>query len=300
MQARAANIPWDDVRLFLSLCRSRTLGEAGKRLGVDASTLSRRLVNLERCMQATLFERSRDGIVATEAALQLQPVAEEMEHTMARFSGAVESFEREVGGLVRIACPGDAAEVLLAPLLPQLLSRYPKLRIELAAGESVVDLSRREADLALRTARPVAGELVVTRLLSVVWKVAASRQLAKGLHPLKAWNEVPWVGCSPRFADTTPGRWYREHVGKVDPVVRSDSLQVQLACVHAGIGVALVPERSLDALGLVPIKLSRALHARMGPWPTDDLLLVTHRSLRRVPRVRAVWDFLLEAVAERA
>jgi DNA-binding transcriptional LysR family regulator len=116
---------------------------------------------------ATLFERSRDGITATKAAEDLLPVAEEIEQVMMRFTNAAEGLEREVTGLVRMTCPPDVAEVVVAPLLRDLLAAHPGLRVELEPGEAVLDLTRREADIALRTVRPTRGDLVVTRLAQV-------------------------------------------------------------------------------------------------------------------------------------
>lgn len=298
--AAASNLSWDDVRLFLSLCRSRSLGEAGKRVGVDGSTMSRRLASLEEALAATLFERGRDGITATAAAERLMPVAEEMEEVMARFTGAAEAFEREIAGRVRITCPADAAEVLIAPLLSELLARHARLRIEIEAGENIVDMSRRACDLALRTARPTSGDLIVTRLFAVTWTVAASPSVAAELGSLRAWSDVPWISCSERFAQTTPGRWYAEHVGDVEPVLRSDSLAMQIRAVASGLGVALVPNLSVAHYGLVSVKLSRRLRSTVESWPEDDLYLVTHRALRNVPRVRAVWDFLIDKTGQRA
>ena len=292
-------LPWDDVRLFLALCRSRTLGEAGRRLGVDGSTMSRRLVGLEEALAMVLFERGRGGITATEAAEQLMPMAEEMEHVMARFTGAAETFERSIAGRVRIACPADAAEVLLAPLLPRLLQRHPRLFVDLDAGEGVVDMARRDADLALRTARPTRGDLLVTRLFRVQWSVVVAPRLAKTIGTLRAWSDVPWITCSERMAETTPGRWCAANLGDIEPILRSDNLTVQIASVVNGLGAALVPDVSVEHYGLVPLKLTRTLQRSASERPQDDLYLVTHRTLRGVPRVRAVWDFLIEHTAQR-
>lgn len=293
---RGPQLPWDDVRVFLALSRSRTLGEAGRHLGVDGSTMSRRLVSLEEALCADLFERSRSGIRATEAAERLLPIAEEMEHVMARFRGEAEAFEREIVGRVRIAAPGDAAEVLLAPLLPELIERHPRLQVDMLAGETVVDMARREADIALRTARPTSGDLLVTRVFSVPWRLAAGPHLVARLGTLNRVEDAPWIGCTERLAATTPGRFAAEHLGGVEPVVRSDSLTLQVSVAGLGIGLALVPEPSIAHYGLVPVKLGRPLKRTMTPWPEDDLFLVTPRALRSVPRVRAVWDFLRERV----
>jgi DNA-binding transcriptional LysR family regulator len=290
---------WDDVRLFLALCRSRTVGGAGKALGIDASTVSRRLVTMEEVLAATLFDRGRDGITPTKAAEDLMPVAEEIEQVMTRFTNAAEGLEREVSGLIRITCPPDVAAVVIAPLIHELLARHPALRVELAPAEAVLDLTRREADLALRTVRPTRGDLVVTRLTTARWVVVATPERARALGAVRAWTDLPWVGWGERLSNIGPARWLAKHVKDVEPIVRSDSLIVQLAVVATGAGVALVPEPSIAHYGLVPIKMSASLRPSAAEWPVDELFLVTHRALRDVPRVRAVWDLLLERNTDR-
>lgn len=287
------DLKWDDVRLFLALCRSRTVGEAGRALSVDASTVSRRLVALEDALATSLFDRSHDGISATKAAEDLVLVAEEMEHAMTRFANAADGLEREVSGLVRIACPPDVADVVVAPLLRELLTRHPALRVEIAPGEAVLDLTRREADLALRTVRPVQGDLVVTKLTTVRWVVAASRALAGEIGTLRAWSDRPWIGWGERLSHLEPARWLTTHVKTAEPVVRSDSMMVQLSVVASGVGIALLPEPSVAHYGLEQPKLAPALRASAAAWPSNDLFLVTHRALRDVPRVRALWELLL-------
>jgi DNA-binding transcriptional LysR family regulator len=294
----ASPLHWDDVRLFLALCRARTVGAAAQALGVDTSTVSRRLAALEEALAAALFDRGREGIVATRAAEELMPVAEQMEDAMTRFTHAADGLEREVSGLVRLTCPADIAEVIVLPLLPGLLARHPGLRLAIDAGEGVLDLTRREADLALRVVRPTRGDLVVTRLLTVQWTLSASPTLARELGPLRAWSDAPWVGWGAGLAEVGPARWLAQHAREVEPVVRSDSLSVQLAAVRAGIGAALLPAPSLEHYGLAPVKLAPSLRADASTWPTNELYLITHRALREVPRVRAVWERLVARLAE--
>jgi len=290
---------WDDVRLFLALCRARTVGEAGRALAVDSSTVSRRLTALEEALATTLFDRNHEGITATKAAEDLLPVAEEMEAAMLRFAHAADGLEREVSGLVRIACPPDVANVLIAPLLRELFTLHPALRVEVAPGEAVIDLTRREADLALRTVRPAQGDLVVTRLTRVRWVLVASAELARELGTLRSWDDVPWVGWGPRLSMIGPAKWLERYAKGVDPVVRSDSLMVQIAAVSAGVGVTLMPEPSAQHYGLVPVKLAPSLRPAAADWPTDELFLVTLRALRDVPRVRALWELLLRRAGGR-
>lgn len=293
-------LPWDDVRLFLALCRARTVGAAASSLGVDASTVSRRLAALEHALSATLFDRGREGIAPTKAAEDLLPVAEEIEEAMTRFARAADGLEREAAGLVRVTCPPDVAEMLVVPLLPELLERHPALRVELVPSEALLDLTRREADLALRNVRPVRGDLLVTRLTTVRWAPVASPALVQARGALRAWADVPWVGWGEGNERCGPARWLAARLKGGEPVVRSDSLMVQLAVVAAGVGAALVPEPSAQHYGLVPLKLCAALRADLDAGPSDELFLVTHRALRDVPRVRVLWNLLVERTAKGA
>ena len=189
--------------------------------------------------------------------------------------------------------------IITRRLGPALRARHPDLRLEVLPGETVLDLTRREADLALRTVRPVRGDLVVTRLAIVRWVLVASPRVARALGTLRSWAEAPWVGWGERFSSIAPARWLATHARGAEPVVRSDSLRLQLALVQKGVGVALVPEPSASHYALVPVKTSAALREAVGAWPSDELFLVTHRALRQVPRVRVVWDLLVGRVGER-
>ena len=288
-------MPWDDVRLFLALARSSTVGDAARSLGVDASTVSRRLLALEDSLKATLFDRGRNGVSPTKSAEDLMPVAEEIEAGIQRFTTAAEGLERETSGLVRITCPPDVAQVVLAPLLRDLRVTHPGLRFDLDPGEAVLDLNRREADIALRTVRPTGGDLVITRLVTMTWVLAAAPSVASELGTVRKWTDIPWVGFGERLAHIGPARWHATYVG-VDHALRSDSLAVQIAAVMAGLGVALVPAPSLAHYNLVPVKLSPKLRRDAAAWPTNDLFLVTHRALQNVPRVRAVWDAVVKTL----
>jgi DNA-binding transcriptional LysR family regulator len=293
-----ANLPWDDVRVFLALYRAPTVGAAARQLGIDASTASRRLALLEDAVQASLFDRGRNGLRPTQAADDLMPIAEETEAVIQRFTTAAEGLERAVSGVVRIACPPDVAEVIVAPVLRALAGRHAGLRFQVEAGEAVLDLTRREADVALRTVRPAGGDLVPVRLRAVSWVIAAARGVAAELGTLRRWSDAPWIGWTERFAGLPPARWLAVHVAG-EPILRCDSLAVQVATARAGLGVALVPAPSVAHFELAEVRTAPRLRAGVAALPVDELFLVTHRALRGVPRVRAVWNELVARLGER-
>lgn len=285
---------WDDVRLFLELFRARTLKGAAQRLQLDTSTASRRLAALEVALDVRLFERSREGLTPTAAAEQLLHAAEDMEQAAQVLSATADQQERAVEGLVKLSVPPGFAEAFLAPMLLALSARHPRLRFEVEASIRVVDLGRREADLALRTVRPQAGDLVLQKLADSPWVAMASPAHAARLGAVRDWEALPWVGWGESLGHLPPARWLAQHV-KTAPVLRTNAVGLQMAAVALG-KVALLPVQYSRSPALAPVRYGRRLAPSAAQWPRDELWLVTHRALRQVPRVRAVWEALAEGI----
>ncbi len=288
-------LDWDDVRLFLVLYRSRTMGEAAVALDVDPSTVSRRLAGLEETLDTVLFDRGREGLRPTKAAEDLFPTAELAEDGIAGFAHAADGLEREVSGLVRLTCPPDT-DVLVLPVLRDLLDEHPDLRFTLEPSEELLDLSRREADLALRVVRPRSGSLVVRRVMTIRWRPVATPALVARLGPLTDLSSVPWIGWSEGSAAAHLQRWFQTMGVSVEPVLRSDRLVAHVAAARAGLGVALLPAPTISHHGLVPIEIDLPGHETS--LPEDELFLVTHQALVNVPRVRATWEALTERLSD--
>ncbi|HEU4536894.1 MAG TPA: LysR family transcriptional regulator, partial [Polyangiaceae bacterium] len=145
---------WDDVRVFLAAYQLGSLGAAGARLGLDVSTVSRRLTAFEAAIGAPLFDRSRRGLAPTRAAELALPAAEAMAAALARLARDASAPDAAAEGVVRLSVAPGFADAFLAPLVPALRARHPKITLELDASVRPLDLARREADLALRSVRP--------------------------------------------------------------------------------------------------------------------------------------------------
>jgi DNA-binding transcriptional LysR family regulator len=288
-----SRIHWDDVRVFLALYRARTMGEAARALGVDTSTVSRRLVQLEEALDAALFARGRDGVRPTEAAEELLARAEQVEAAFASFANTADALEREVSGVVRVTCPPDMAAVVVLPVLEGLFEAHPELRVVLDPGESTADLGRREADLAVRVSRPTRGDMITRKLLDVRFLPAASPTYRAGLPEAAAPDDVRWIGWGDGFREAPPARWLDAHVSR-EPVLRTDRLTTQIEAARQGLGVALVPEPSIAHYGLAPLAFEGVA------TPSAPVYLVAHELLRGVPRVRVVWDALVAWADRRA
>lgn len=288
------NPHWDDVRLFLALSRERALAPAGRRVGLDASTLSRRLAALEAQLGARLFDRTREGLVATAAAERLLPAAEAMEAAHRQFATAGQGLERAAEGVVRLSVLPGLADVFVAPALHRLRARHPGICLEVDAQQRVVDLTRSEADLAIRSVRPSSGDLVLTLFMETRWVPVAAPALAARLGPVRDWSALPWVAWGPDLAGLAPARWLAAAAPGAELTLRTSHFATQVAAVEGGFGVALVPEPYLRLRRLARLEVTKSLAAKAPPLPEESAWLVVHRALRDVPRVAAVWQFLLD------
>lgn len=292
---RMATLDWDQVRLFLAVMRARSLAGAGARLAMDVSTVSRRLDRLEEALGTTLFDRTREGTLPTANAEHLLSYAEEIELGVMRFSAAGAQVETAVEGVVRLTVPPGVADAFVAPALVELHRRHPKLVVELDASVSYADLTRREADLALRLMRPTSGELVMTKLITTREMPMASAAYAEELGKLRRLADARWITWGSDLAHLPSGRWLRTHAPDATPVLRTSHFASQLAAARAGLGAVVLPEPYLTT-GLVPVQHARALGDAWAALPSSDLWLVGHRALRNVPRVAAVWELIVETL----
>ena len=289
------NLRWDDARVLLALLQARTLSGAGERLRVNASTVSRRLDALEAALGAHLFDRTPDGVLPTAAAEALGPHAEAMERAAHGFALAAQGRELAPAGEVRLTAPPGLVEYLVAPALPELLRRHPQLRLHVDASVAYVDLTRREADLALRMARPTAGDLLVKRLGELGGGVFAGAAYAAEVGTLRRLDQARWITWGDDLAHLLPARLLAEQVPADRLVLRTSHMGAQLTAAQAGVGLVLVDPQSARRAGLVEVPLAPALRRALPPLRGGELWLVVHRALRDVPRISAVWPFLEEA-----
>lgn len=285
---------WDDVQLFLALYRDGSLGRAGQRVGLDASTMSRRLTALEASLSLSLFDRSREGLHATAAAERLVIAAEAMERCAADFARDAEGFEREVEGRVRVTAPPGVADLIVAPRIGELLAKHPRLHVELDARIAYVDLSRREADVALRAVRPSGGDLVAKKVFTTRTVCLGSPSYVASLGTLRDLNDARWITYADDLASLPSMRWLTQQAPRAERALMTSSFPSQMRAAESGVGLVLAPLPFAAACELSVAKLSAPLTRSLATLPDETLWLVGHRALRVVPRVAAVWQWLEE------
>ncbi|HEY7725311.1 MAG TPA: LysR family transcriptional regulator [Anaeromyxobacteraceae bacterium] len=291
-QERAGRLDWENLRFFLELSRTGSHARAAARLGVDRNTVARRVAALEAELGLALFERGPQGWCRTAAGEELAGLATRVEEDVHALARHADARDRAAAGSVRLTTTSHLAQFLIAPGLPLLRARHPALVLEVAADQRTFDLSRREADLALRMGRPRDAGLVTRKMSDVAYGLYASRELAGGAARPVRFDADPFMGFDDSLARAPQERWL-ERVGPGRRVVyRCNSTGSLLAAARAGVGVAVLPRFLADGdPGLVRLD---------GPEPVNhELWLLVHGDLRRTPRVRAVIEWLDEVV-ERA
>jgi len=294
MNARQAPaIAPGDLPLVLALARERTLARAAEALDVDTSTVFRRLNQAERKLRVRLFDRSPHGYTLTEAGRLAAAAAERMETEILELDRAITGRDQQLSGSVRVTASETLSYAALPPLLATLRQAHPGIQLTLTIDNRVLDLGRREAEIALRTRRPAEADLFGRRLTAIAWSLyGASHPRAQlrrsgarwdfGDRPIIAWDE-PNAGI---LAST----WLEERVSSAQAVYRSNSLVNQLLAAQAGIGIALLPCYLADpARGLA--RVSAPIEELRG-----ELWIVTHKALKDTARVRACLTHLGDGI----
>lgn len=281
----------EDLRVFLAVARSRTLSAAAKTLGVDQSTVSRRLGALESSLGKKLFERGPRAVTPTPLGEDLVPAALAAEAALLAFADAARARDAGPAGRVRIAMTEGIAQHAVVPhVLPELLRANPGLGVDLVTGDQAVDLSRHEADIALRFFRTPHGDLVGQRVARLSVGILAARSQRRSLARV-APRELPWIGyVHPGF--TAPEAAWLAAIGAPPPRLTCTSVEAQIAAVRAGLGVAVATRaqlRAYDDLVLLD-------EVQAPAFPGLELHVVTRAAIRKVPRIAAVFEALVTAL----
>lgn len=266
---------WHDLRYVLAIARHGTLSAAARRLRVDQTTVARRLAVAEKQLGARLFDRIDGRMRATRAGETTITHAERVEAEIGRLEAAIGGADLSATGKVRLSSVPIVINRVLMPALPALIARHPGLTLELAGEARNVSLSRREADMALRQARPSGGAALARRIGALDYAVyAPSKNRAR---------DLPWITYEDELADLPQARWIAQHA-RPDALapMRVNDADAALSAVRAGIGRTLLP--------VAAAKGDPDLRVENGGKPvlTRDLWLLVHPELRRLARIEAV------------
>jgi DNA-binding transcriptional LysR family regulator len=282
---------WDNARIFLAIYRVGTLRGAAEQLKIDQATVGRRLAAMEQSLDARLFLRTSSGYVATPAGELAVNAIERMEQGAEQLLRQTQGIDERLCGVVRLAATDTTARHFLIDAIQKLHSRHPDIRVVLTTSTEVSNLTRREADLAVRSLRPTSPDLISRHLKRMETVLYASKSYLKqhGMpqpgnaldgHDVVIYQRTVY----PRHSIALSG----ESIANARVVMEFSSGLMLMEGVRAGLGIGELPTYMGDAQP----QLQRIWPERSEPY---DMWLVLHSDLNRTARVRAVADAVIAA-----
>jgi DNA-binding transcriptional LysR family regulator len=295
------NTSWEDAQTFLAVAEKRSFSAASGLLGVGQPTISRRIAALEGRLGCQLFMRGKRGAQLTDAGARLLPAAEQMARWAGEFGRLAQGAEESPTGTVRIAAPPGLAVEVLAPLAATAREQLPEIRLEVLASVDYIDLSRGGADLAIRTRETHEPELATIHSAEFEIGVFATLEYRASLvEKLRDAGRVDstfriedldWITWSFPYEQVAPRPMLERAIPDFAPAFASDNYLVLKSALAAGLGVMVLEKQSTGNppanADLVEIDLGFSL-------PPSEYYLICAKSMRYVPRVRAVTDLIVE------
>lgn len=285
-------IDWSDFQTFLAIARAGQLTKAGALMGVNATTMGRRLRRLERCVGATLFEQTREGQVLTEAGEQLLVKVEAMAQSAAYIGDDVgQGTSSQLMGKLRISVSEGFGSWFLSPLIPDFMVTHPALTLDLVASSGFLSLSKREADIAVMLSRPKAGPIVARKLSDYTLRLYAhpaylsAYGVPGGLIELADRHRL--IGYIPDLLYAPELRYLDEIHPGLMPKIRSSSIIAQHQLIASSAGIGVLPCFMGDADPRIePVLPDHRI--------TRTFWLATHQDTRQLARVRAVHEWIVD------
>jgi DNA-binding transcriptional LysR family regulator len=292
--ARTLRYNWDDVIFFLEVARTRNLVRAGQKLKVDHTTVSRRVRELERSLNTTLFKRSKAGFALTEAGLRLLQFAEGMENNAnAIIESVVGSEKADAAGAVRIASMEGIGSMYLTAAMAAFSKSYPSIQVELITDTRLLDMTRREADIFISFFKPKGRRLSVKKIGEFkTFLYASNAYLQRHSMPsdLADLDGHDFIDFIDEHIHIKENRWLSDILRPAHVVFRSTSLISQYIAASSGLGIAMLPSyvaaQNKDLKPILPSYFS-----------VRDIWLSAHEDLLHIARIKAVMAFLEKRVA---
>jgi DNA-binding transcriptional LysR family regulator len=285
---------WDDAQTFLAVARNGTFARAGRVLGVNATTIGRRLATLESTLESKLFVRTTTGLSLSSTGRTLLPHTERMEAELLAAERALHGADAKTEGRVRLTASDGVTNYLIVPALVGLRLKYPRLTLELRSDARNLDLSRREADIALRLSRPKEPSLVARRMGTLTFSLFGSaRYLAKKGTPrkiqdLRSHDFVTFDAD----VDVPQSHWLKRHVPERSIAISVNTTSAQTLACTAGVGLALLPSFTATHYPELVQLLPRL------DYPAREIWCVTHEDMRNNARVNCAVDWLRNVLQE--
>jgi DNA-binding transcriptional LysR family regulator len=270
---------WLDLQIFADFATDGDIAASSGRLRIDETTVSRRIRRLEEALALALVELRQRKLILTEAGRMLALAAQPMADAAMHVSRIADQQAPGPKGLVRLTAIRAILGRIVLPGLGDFRARYPDIEIEMIGDTRNFSLARREADLAIRLALPTGNELVTRKLADMAFAVYGAAG-ADG-------SMLPWLGYGESFGHLPEAQWLERNRAGQPVVLRTNGIEMLVMAVRSGLGRTILPCFAADhEPGLV----------RLSPQPVlqREVWLAVHDDDRRIARVRAVMDLVIE------
>lgn len=275
---------WDDFRLVRAIAEARSLVGAADALGLNHSTVFRRLGQIEADLGRALFERSRSGYAPTASGDEMIALANRMSDGVVEFERRLAGQDERPRGELRITTTDSLYASLLAPMFASFREAYPEIRLDVIVSNAALNLSRRDADVAIRATAEPPDTLVGRKVGPMPWGVYARADSSlANVDPLGP--DALYVGFAPPMEEIEASHWIARHIPPARVVARVNSMHIAALSAAAGLGLAVVPRVVGDAM----IDLKRL---DIDLPSANALWLLTHADLKSAARVRAFMDHM--------
>ncbi|MDR9775697.1 LysR family transcriptional regulator [Rhizobium hidalgonense] len=280
---------WSDLKLFLAIARFGTLGAAARSLGLTQPTMGRRLRALETSLGQTLFQRTTDGFVLTDEGAAVFAGAERIEEEALAVERVLAGGSSQLDGFLRLSSSDWFGAHVLSPVLAEFSQVHPKVVVELLTDGRLLNLSRREADLVFRIQPFTEAEIISRKLIHIEYGLYIGRGAP---HPETGDGAgARLVTINEAFGDMPDVGWLQRLLPNAEIVMRSNSRDVQAALCANGAGLAVLPRPLGDSHAAIEL-------VDLGePPPGRDTWVGYHRDMKRLARLRALLDLVIERLA---
>jgi DNA-binding transcriptional LysR family regulator len=280
------DLSWDDIKLAKAIADARGLSGAAQQLGVNHSTVFRRLGALEETLATKLFDRRRSGYTLTPAGEEILDLAQRMEVEVHSFARKLAGREASPAGELRVTTSDTLLLHLLTPMFARFRASYPDVRLDIILGNQALNLSKRDADVAIRATDQPPENLVGRRVAHIGWALYGPAADSSATALADDLFRRPWVSLGENFSGFKVVQQVLDRVPSDCLVYRINTVLGLAEAVEAGIGIGYLPCFIADT------RPSLARLSATNPSFATDLWLLTHADLRHAPRVRAFMDFV--------
>lgn len=283
-----AQMQWDDLKIILTIARAGSLAGAARDLGVNHSTVFRRLNTFEDSLGVRLFDRLPSGYALTVAGEEMRASAEMVEREIDRLDRRITGQDLRLRGSLVVTTTDTLATGILGPHIAAFKRAYPDIDLELILDNQNVSLSKRQADVAVRPTLNPSETLVGRKICDIAFAPYWAKTLSSLHH--QDLSLMPWVSVDDSLSHLASDRWFRRELPHVLIRMRTNSLQGVMMAAEAAVGAAILP----CFMGDASEHLSRVGDPIEGGG--SALWLLTHEDLRHTARVRAFLDFMADAL----